>query len=250
MKYCRFKVNDKIFYGAVYNNDVTKIDGDIFSEYTLTDDKYNINELELLTPVLPKKIVAVGKNYAAHAEELDGVVPDEPCLFLMPTTAILPPNGYIVKPDFVTRMDYEGELAIVIKKTCKNVSKEEAKDYVLGYTCLNDVTARDIQQRDGQWTRGKGMDTFAPFGPIITDEVDPSNLAIETKVNNEVKQKSNTNMMMYDVYSIISFISKSFTLEPGDVIATGTPEGIGPMDSGDEVVVTIEGIGSLINFVK
>ncbi len=250
MKYCRFKQNNKIFSGILKNNIIFKINGSFFTEFEVTEEKFCIDDVELLTPIIPKKIVGVGKNYAAHAAELNSEVPSVPCLFLKPVTAILHHEGYIVKPKFVTRLDYEGELAVVIKKTCKNISQEEAKDYILGYTCLNDVTARDIQQSDGQWIRAKGMDTFAPFGPIISDEVNPLNLNIETRLNDKIKQKSNTNTMIFNVYNLVSFISENFTLEAGDLIATGTPEGIGPMISGDNVCVTIEGIGTLKNYVK
>jgi len=204
----------------------------------------------LLAPVEPTKIVAVGLNYRDHAKEFDLKVPTEPVLFLKPSTSIIGPDEAIIYPKGVGRLDFEAELAIVISKRCKDAPFESANDYILGYTCFNDVTARDIQEKDGQWTRAKSFDTFAPVGPwIITDIENAGNLRISSKLNNEVKQSSSTSNMIFNVYSLVSFISSVMTLEPFDVIATGTPPGVGPMSPGDVISVAIEGIGELKNRV-
>ncbi|MEA3223435.1 MAG: fumarylacetoacetate hydrolase family protein [Thermodesulfobacteriota bacterium] len=204
----------------------------------------------LLTPVEPTKIVAVGLNYRDHAKEFDLKVPTEPVLFLKPPSSVIGPDEAIVYPKGVGRLDFEAELAIVISKKCKDAPFESANDYILGYTCFNDVTARDIQEKDGQWTRAKSFDTFAPIGPwIITDINDAGNLRISSKLNNELKQSSSTSNMIFNIYSLVSFISSIMTLEPFDVIATGTPPGVGPMSPGDVISVAIEGIGELKNRV-
>jgi 2-keto-4-pentenoate hydratase/2-oxohepta-3-ene-1,7-dioic acid hydratase in catechol pathway len=200
----------------------------------------------------PSKIVAVGLNYRSHAKELDLEIPKVPMLFIKPTTSIISCGEEIVIPEMSNRVDYEGELAIVIKDRTKDVSLEEAKDHVLGFTCLNDVTARDIQKEDGQWTRAKSFDSFCPIGPILVgvDDIDPNNLKLVTRLNGKVVQESSTSDFVFDVWEVVSFISKVMTLIPYDVITTGTPSGIGPMKSGDIVEVEIEGIGILKNKVK
>ncbi len=247
MKYLRFLQDEKEFFGVIKGDKVQKISGDIYGDFEVTGETLDLEGLTLLAPSKPTKVVCVGKNYYDHAKEMNSEVPKEPCLFIKPTTSILDPNGNIIYPEISNRVDYEGELALIIKKKCKNVSESEAMDYVSGYTCLNDVTARDIQASDGQWTRGKGIDTFCPFGPIVTDEINPNNVMIETRLNGVIKQKSNTSNFMFDIATVISFVSKAFTLLPGDVITTGTPAGIGPMNVGDVVEVEIEGIGILKN---
>jgi 2-keto-4-pentenoate hydratase/2-oxohepta-3-ene-1,7-dioic acid hydratase in catechol pathway len=202
----------------------------------------------LMPPCQPTKIVCVGLNYVKHAQELKMQLPEEPILFLKPPSAVLAPGGQIIYPSSSQQVDYEGELAVVIGKRCKNVTAEEAEKHILGYTCFNDVTARDLQKKDGQWTRAKSFDTFAPFGPWIA-RIDPSNADIETRVNGNVVQKSNTSDLIFDVPQLVQFISAVMTLEPGDVIATGTPPGVGQLQRGDAVEVEIEGIGVLKNFV-
>jgi 2-keto-4-pentenoate hydratase/2-oxohepta-3-ene-1,7-dioic acid hydratase in catechol pathway len=207
-----------------------------------------LNGLFLLPPCQPSKIVCVGLNYTKHAEELKMKLPDEPILFLKPPSSILHPEGHIIYPPSSSQVDYEGELAVVIGKRCKNVKAAEAEQYIMGYTCFNDVTARDLQRKDGQWTRAKSFDTFAPFGPWI-GKIDPSNADIQTRVNGKIVQKSNTSDLIFDVPRLVEFISGIMTLEPGDVIATGTPQGVGQLRRGDAVEVEIGGIGALRNFV-
>jgi 2-keto-4-pentenoate hydratase/2-oxohepta-3-ene-1,7-dioic acid hydratase in catechol pathway len=207
-----------------------------------------MEDVELLAPCCPSKIVCVGLNYVEHAKELKMKLPEEPILFLKPPSAIIGPGAEIVVPKSSQRVDYEGELGVVIGKRCKAIAADEAKKYILGYTCFNDVTARDLQQKDGQWTRAKSFDTFAPFGPWIAS-IDPADADIKTRVNGEVKQSSNTSDLIFGVPSLIEFISNVMTLEPGDVIATGTPPGVGRLEKGDVVEVEIEGIGVLKNRV-
>jgi len=205
-------------------------------------------EVFLLPPCQPTKIVCVGLNYVKHAQELKMPLPEEPILFLKPPSAILAPSGQIIYPSSSQQLDYEGELAVVIGKRCKNIQAEEAEKYILGYTCFNDVTARDLQRIDVQWTRAKSFDTFAPFGPWIA-KIDPSDADIETRVNGNVVQKSNTSDLIFNVPQLVQFISGVMTLEPGDVIATGTPPGVGQLQKGDALEVEIEGIGVLKNTV-
>ena len=211
-----------------------------------------LQSVRLLAPCEPSKIVAVGKNYHDHIQEFDSQVPETPILFIKPTTSINNPDSPIIMPpaELTSRIDYEGELALVISRKACRVSAGEASGYILGYTCLNDVTARDIQKQDNQWTRAKGFDGFAPIGPVLTDEVDPSNLAIRTRLNGRIVQESSTSMQIWKVYELVAFISQAMTLLPGDVITTGTPAGVGPMQDGDLVEVSIEGIGVLRNRVQ
>lgn len=205
--------------------------------------------VRLLAPCRPSKIVCVGRNYVEHLKEMDSDLPDHPLLFFKPPSAVLDPDGDIVYPPQSARVDYEGELGVVIGRQCHRVACRDALSYVRGYTIFNDVTARDLQETDGQWARAKGFDTFAPCGPCIADDVDPSRLRIRTLLNDEVRQDSSTTKMIFDVPTLIEFISTAFTLEPGDIIATGTPSGVGPMRPGDTVRVEIEGIGALVSRV-
>lgn len=214
------------------------------------EEKLPISKVKLLSPSLPTKIIALGLNYRDHAEETGFPIPKEPLIFLKPPSAVIGSGDTILIPKDVGRVDYEAELAIVIGKRCKNISKEEAPNYILGYTCFNDVTARSLQSKDGQWTRSKSFDTFAPVGPWISTEVNPLDLSIKLYLNGELRQNSRTSRMIFNVYEIVSFVSRIMTLEPGDIIATGTPSGIGPIKDGDEVIVEIEGIGRLVNYVK
>lgn len=205
---------------------------------------------KFLAPCDPSKIVCVGKNYRDHALELGGFVPETPILFLKGKNTLNHPEGEIRAPTFVRRLDYECELAFVIRKTAKNVRVEDYAEYILGYTCLNDVTARDIQEQDGQWTRAKSMDGFCPVGPLLTDEIDAAAVPICTRLNGKVVQSGNTELFMHKIPQLLAFITESMTLEPGDLVTTGTPAGIGPMRPGDVVEVEIPGIGVLRNYVK
>jgi len=219
-------------------------------EPVLTGEEISRAEAKLLAPCTPSKIVALGLNYRNHALELGLPLPQEPLLFLKPPSAVIGPGEKIILPPQSQRVDYEGELAVVIGRRTKAVSPEEALDYVLGYTCFNDVTARDLQKRDGQWIRAKSFDTFAPFGPWIETDLDPADLKIETFLNGERRQNSSTQELVFSVPEIISFVSHVMTLLPGDLIATGTPPGIGPLRSGDTVGIVIQGIGKLTNYVS
>jgi 2-keto-4-pentenoate hydratase/2-oxohepta-3-ene-1,7-dioic acid hydratase in catechol pathway len=207
-----------------------------------------LEDVQLLPPCQPTKIVCVGLNYAEHAQELKMEIPEEPVIFLKPPSATSGPGGQIVYPASSQQVDYEGELGVVIGKRCKDVSEKDAEKYILGYTCFNDVTARDLQRKDGQWTRAKSFDTFASFGPWIAT-IDPAHVDIQTRVNGKTVQKSNTFDLIFEVPELVEFISGVMTLEPGDVIATGTPPGVGPLQKGDVVEVEIEGIGVLKNSV-
>ncbi|HUI40125.1 MAG TPA: fumarylacetoacetate hydrolase family protein [Methanothrix sp.] len=235
----RFKLDGKVRGGSLSPEDNRIVSGG----EVLTPES-----VELLAPCLPSKIVCIGLNYREHAQELKMKLPEEPILFLKPPSAVQDPEKEIIYPTTSSRVDYEGELAVVIGKRCKNVATKDFADYVLGYTCFNDVTARDLQQKDGQWTRAKSFDTFAPFGPWI-GKIDPSDADIRTRVNGEIKQNSNTSDQIFDVPKLIEFISGVMTLMPGDVIATGTPPGVGSLQKGDVVEVEIEGIGVLKNSV-
>jgi 2-keto-4-pentenoate hydratase/2-oxohepta-3-ene-1,7-dioic acid hydratase in catechol pathway len=199
----------------------------------------------LLAPILPSKIIAVGKNYAEHAAEMGSEAPPQPLLFFKPSTSVIGPADPIRMPD--TRVDYEGELAIVIGRLCREVPRERAAEVILGYTCANDVTARDWQRTDDQWARAKGCDTFCPLGPWIETEFDPSDVAVRTTVDGQLRQDGRTSQLIFDVPTLIAYISSYFTLLPGDVILTGTPAGIGPLSHGSTVTVEIEGIGALTN---
>lgn len=207
-------------------------------------------DTRLLAPVEPSKIVAIGLNYRAHAAEFDKELPDEPMIFLKPSTAVIGPGDDIVYPSHMTRrVDYEGELAVVIGRRAKDVPTGDAARFILGYTCINDVTARDLQKLDVQFTRAKGFDTFAPVGPWIETELDPVDVRITSRLNGEVRQDTSTADMIFNVFELVSFVSHAMTLLPGDVIATGTPSGVGKMKPGDTVEVTVEGIGTLTNRV-
>ncbi|HYE84333.1 MAG TPA: fumarylacetoacetate hydrolase family protein [Clostridia bacterium] len=250
MKLVRFESNGIESYGLVEESMVYRIEGDIFSEYKVTEDRYKLQEVKLLAPCKPSKIVAVGINYRDHATEMKHDLPEDPVLFIKPSTAVIAPEEKIIRPQMSQRVDYEAELALIIGKQAKNVEPEEALQYILGATCFNDVTARDLQQKDGQWTRAKSFDTFAPMGPFIVTDADYNNTDIELVLNGETKQKSNTSYFIANAQTIVSYVSKIMTLYPGDVIATGTPAGVGPMLRGDVVEVRLQGIGTLINYVE
>ncbi len=215
-----------------------------------TGATFPLDDVRLLAPVLPSKVVAVGRNYADHAREMGGEPPAEPVLFLKPSTAVVGHGDPIAYPVKLTqRVDFEGELAVIIGRLCREVPAAQAAEVIFGYTCANDVTARDLQARDGQWTRAKGFDTFCPLGPWIETDADPADLQLTTEVNGEVRQQARTSQLLYDVPALVEYVSTVMTLLPGDVLLTGTPAGVGPLEDGDEVSVTIENVGSLRNTV-
>ena len=249
MKIVRFSLGARIRYGILNENTVHLIKGDELLEIDHEARRYKLDDIKLLAPCQPSKIVALGINYRSHAKEFKHELPETPLLFLKPATAVIGTGHEIHYPQMSQQVDYEGELGVVIRKEANHVPVNKALDYVLGYTCFNDVTARDLQRKDGQWTRAKGFDTFAPVGPWIETDLDPSNLVLETFLNGELKQKGSTSDLIFPVPEIVSFISSVMTLLPGDVIATGTPSGVGPLKPGDTVEVRIQGIGTLSNTV-
>jgi 2-keto-4-pentenoate hydratase/2-oxohepta-3-ene-1,7-dioic acid hydratase in catechol pathway len=242
-------------YGVVEGSQgeevVAVVDGDpLYRPITFTGERIPLADVRLLAPVIPRsKVVGVGRNYAEHAMELGNDVPPEPLLFLKPNTSVIGPLDGIAYPPQSVEVHYEGELAVVIGRLCRDVPRERVPEVVFGYTCGNDVTARDLQRSDGQWARAKGFDSFCPLGPWIETELDPADLAVTTTVNGDIRQAGRTGLMMHGVPAIVSYVSEAMTLLPGDVILTGTPAGVGPLEVGDEVAVTVEGIGTLTNRV-
>ena len=256
MRIVRFDTRDKVKYGMLAENIVHGFQGNPFAHFkrlgsslTLDRSTYKLEEVRLLAPCLPSKIVCLGLNYRSHAEETKLPVPPVPLIFLKPPTAIIGPGDKIILPRLYRHVDYEGELGVVIGKKAKDVPEDKAKEYVIGYTCFNDVSERHAQKEDGQWTRAKGYDTFAPIGPCIETEVNPDDLKLETYLNGELRQSACTSDLIFGVSKLVSFISGVMTLLPGDVITTGTPSGIGRVNPGDVVEVRIERIGTLRNFV-
>jgi len=280
MKYCRFHLNGSAHYGLVEpvagNDEITRLllqppqssDGDVEGLPSRRMDHIPLAQASLLPPVEPSKIVCIGRNYREHAAELGHDVPLEPLIFLKPPSSLLPPGATILRPKVSERTDYEGELGVVIARRCRQLTEgDDVRPYILGYTCVNDFTARDLQNKDGQWTRAKGFDTFCPVGPVVTDgknddgknddgiDADGSNIdpwagvSVETRVNGEVKQSGNTRDFIFPLDVIIGYISQIMTLEPGDLISTGTPKGVGPVVAGDVIEVSIPGIGVLRNAV-
>lgn len=250
MKWVRYKYQDKISYGFVMGDIIMEIEGLPYENSKQTGNTVPFAKAQLLSPCEPSKIVCIGLNYLDHVKEMGHEVPKEPTLFLKPPTTVIGPRESIIYPDLTQNLHYEGELAVVIKTQCKAVKKDKANDYVFGYTCANDVTARDIQKNDLQWTRGKSFDTFCPLGPYIETDFDSTKAQIKTLLNGKTVQSSNIDQLVFDVPAIIEYISAVMTLLPGDVILTGTSSGVGPMQKGDKVVVEIEGLGSLENSVK
>ncbi|GAA1975592.1 fumarylacetoacetate hydrolase family protein [Kitasatospora viridis] len=214
-----------------------------------TGESHPLSRVRLLSPMLPSKVVAVGRNYAAHAAELGNQVPDVPLTFFKPSTSVIGPTEAIAYPPFTSDLQHEAELAVVIGRMCREVPVDRVPEVVFGYTCANDVTARDVQQREGQWARAKGFDTACPLGPWIETDLDPADLAITCTVNGELRQAGRTSLMVRGIPELIAHISEAMTLLPGDVILTGTPAGVGPLNVGDEVAVSVEGIGTLANKV-
>jgi 2-keto-4-pentenoate hydratase/2-oxohepta-3-ene-1,7-dioic acid hydratase in catechol pathway len=261
MKYCGFEFDGQSHYGLVETvagvEQITRlllkppdqVGGDMEDLPSKRMDYLALTEATLLAPVRPSKIVCVGRNYREHAAELGNVVPGEPLLFFKPPSSLLAPGLEIRRPKLSQRVDFEGELAVVIGKKCYKLDVDvDVRPYILGYTCLNDVTARDLQNKDGQWTRAKGFDTFCPTGPLVTDEIDPwAGVSVETRVNGKVRQQGNTRDFIFSLDVIIRYISQAMTLVPGDLIATGTPKGVGPVVAGDLIEVSVEGVGRLRN---
>ncbi|MFA9454220.1 MAG: fumarylacetoacetate hydrolase family protein [Candidatus Aminicenantaceae bacterium] len=250
MRIYRYKHQGKVQTGILKEDMLFPIRGSIFRKFAVGDTGVSLGSVLLLPPVLPGKIVAVGRNYKDHAAERGKSVPKQPLLFLKPPSAVIGPHDSILYPDMAGRVDYEGELALVIKKRASRLTgNADAFAHILGYTCLNDVTARDLQDRDGQWTRAKGFDTFAPLGPCIVTDLDPARLKLKTFLNGKLRQSGNTQNFIFPIPFLLGYITQVMTLEPGDVVTTGTPAGIGPMSPGDRVDVQIEGIGTLSNTV-
>ncbi|OFS14099.1 fumarylacetoacetate hydrolase family protein [Kytococcus sp. HMSC28H12] len=252
MRICRFTDDsDEPRYGLMdgEGTKIAEITGDpLYTSIELTGRTLTTEDVRLLAPVIPRsKVVGVRRNYADHAAELGNEVDAEPGLFLVPNTAVVGPGDPVVIPALTQEVSYEGELAVVIGRMCKDVSPDEVRSVILGYTCANDVTARDLQKSDGQWARAKGMDTFCPLGPWIETELDTEDLVVRTRLDGEVVQDGRTADMVFDVPAIVSHVSKAFTLLPGDVILTGTPAGVGPVTAGQRVEVSIQGIGRLSN---
>jgi 2-keto-4-pentenoate hydratase/2-oxohepta-3-ene-1,7-dioic acid hydratase in catechol pathway len=249
MKIVRYQEGNKKNWGVIEGDRIREMEGDPFGHFHLASGTKKMGEVKLLSPCLPTKIVALGLNYRDHAEEVKMVLPKEPLIFIKPSTSVIGSGEGIIYPKMSKRVDYEAELALVIGRLAKRVSEEKAADYILGYTCLNDVTARDLQPKEGQWTTAKGFDTFCPIGPWIVTDIDPHQLDVASFLNGERRQHSNTKNLIFGPHQLVSFISRVMTLLPGDVIATGTPSGIGPMTIGDKIEVVIEGIGTLSNQV-
>jgi 2-keto-4-pentenoate hydratase/2-oxohepta-3-ene-1,7-dioic acid hydratase in catechol pathway len=256
MRIVRFMARGRAKYGILARNTIRGLRGSPFSHFQhlnspsiFDGSTYTLDKVRLLPPCLPSKIVCLGLNYRSHIEEMKLPMPSVPLIFLKPSTAVIGPDDKIILPRGWKRIDYEGELGVVIGKKAKDVPEGEAKEYVLGYTCFNDVSDRHAQANDGQWTRAKGYDTFAPIGPWIETEADPDNLKLETYLNGELRQSASTSDLLFGISTLINFISGVMTLLPGDVIATGTPSGVGPLKPGDMVEVRIENIGTLKSFV-
>ena len=250
MRLARFLYKGVTRYGIVEDDVVTVATGDIESGFRKGEEQYRLDEVRLLPPCIPSKIIAIGLNYKAHAAEFNKELPEEPMIFMKPPTAVIGHGDEIVYPAHMSRrVDFEGELAVVIGREARMVRAEDAEKFIFGYTCFNDVTARDLQKRDKQYARAKGFDTFAPMGPWIETDLDPLDVRIESYLNGEKRQDTSTADMIFNTYRIVSFVSQVMTLLPGDVIATGTPSGVGKMKPGNTVEIRIKGIGSLVNRV-
>jgi 2-keto-4-pentenoate hydratase/2-oxohepta-3-ene-1,7-dioic acid hydratase in catechol pathway len=251
MRFVRFAIGSTIGYGTVEDDGkIRAITTTPFLPWQSTDERFDAEQVRVLAPVLPSKIVAVGLNYRSHAEETGMPLPEEPMIFLKPTTSVIGPGDAIKLPPQSKRVDHEGELAIVIGKAARNTIEDDAVDAILGYTCANDVTARDLQAKDVQFTRAKGFDTFCPLGPQVITDIDPGSLELICRVNGEVRQQQKTSDLVFGAAALVAFISSVMTLLPGDVILTGTPSGISPMNDGDQVDVEISEIGVLRNTVS
>jgi len=250
----RFALADQIAYGVVEGDaddhaslTVTAIDGHPFAAFDRTSVTLPLSQVRVLPPVLPSKVIGIGKNYVDHAREMGGEAPATPVMFLKPSTAVIGDGDPIVLPPQSRQVEYEGELAVVIGRLAREVPHDRAAEAILGYTCANDVTARDLQRSDGQWTRAKGFDSFAPLGPWIVTDVDVSDVVIQTRLDGEVVQSGRTSQMVHSVAEIVAFVSETMTLLPGDVILTGTPAGVGPIRGGQRVSVSVAGVGTISN---
>lgn len=251
MKILHYRKDQKEMYGVLKDKKVYPIQGNVFNQFSVREDQcQELTGIKILPPVYPSKIVAIGINYRDHAEEFGHQIPEEPVLFMKPSTSVIGHEDAILLPPFSNRIDYEAEIAMIVKKEAYMVSENDAPEYILGYTCLNDVTARDLQSKDGQWTRSKSFNTFCPIGPHIETDIDPNNVNIRSRLNGVLKQSSNTNNFIFPIFTLFSFISHIMTLLPGDIITTGTPSGVGPMKTGDIIEIEVEGIGVLNNKVK
>ena len=260
MKFCRFQplefeadafgapIHPPALLGRLEGSTVRELFGDPFNEWREGERRWPLDRIRLLVPIEPGKIVCVGKNYKDHAAEMESAVPKEPIIFLKPPSSVIGPDEPIVMTPLSQRVDYEGELAAVISRSCSQLGDAaDPKPFILGYTCLNDVTARDIQRSDGQWTRGKGFDTFCPIGPVIETDLDLDRASIETFVNGQRRQSALATDMIFPMFYLIRWISRMMTLLPGDVVSTGTPAGVGPLHPGDAVEVAVAGVGTLRN---
>ena len=251
MRICRYTDGEDPYFGLVdgAGEKIAQISGDpLYTKIELTGVTTTVADVRLLAPVIPRsKVIGIGRNYAEHAREMNNEVPEEPMMFLIPNTAVIGPDDPVVMPPQSERVDYEGELAVIIGRMCRDVSPEDAAKSIFGYTCANDVTARDLQEKDGQWARAKGFDTFCPLGPWIETDLDTSDLRLRTLVDGDVMQDGTTADMVHDIPKLISYASQAFTLLPGDVILTGTPEGVGPVQPGQRVSVEVQDIGTLTN---
>ncbi len=247
MRIARIAHPQGVAFVAVHGEEAAEIAEHPFGTPTFTGRKWPLADVRLLAPILPTKIIGIGRNYADHAAELGNEVPAEPLVFLKPNTSVIGPNVEIKIPASSERVDFEGELAVIIGQPCREVAKAKAMSVVMGYTIANDVTARDLQRKDVQFTRAKGFDTFCPMGPFIETEFDPSDVRVVTELDGEVKQDGRTSLMVHDIPALIEYVSGIMTLLPGDVILTGTPAGVGPMKAGQTVSVTVDGLGTLTN---
>lgn len=252
MKYCRATYEGRTIYGWIEGEEIAVLSGDCIADpaAALTGERLRVGEARLLAPCAPTKVVAVGINYRDHAGEMGHELPPDPVIFLKPPSSVIGPLDDIVKPGPDVRVDHEAEVALVIGTRCKNMRAEDAASVIFGYTCCNDVTAREIQKKDGQWTRGKGFDTFCPIGPWIETDMDAGNTWVEARLNGNVRQHSTTDLMINSIGRIVEFVTSVMTLLPGDIITTGTPAGIGPMQAGDTIEIEVGGIGTLRNSVR
>lgn len=252
MRYARAVWNGRVICGYVNGGEIEVLRCDIFTDPQAapTGERVKLDGAALLAPCCPTKVVAIGINYRDHASEMGHDLPEDPVIFLKPATSVIGPNDAIVRPGQSSRVDFEAECAVVISKTCRNVSAADAGLYIFGYTCCNDVTARDLQKKDGQWTRAKGFDTFCPLGPWIETEFDAGNADVESRLNGRIMQHSNTKYLINSIPRLVEFVSSVMTLLPGDVITTGTPSGIGPMQAEDVIEIEVSGIGTLKNIVR
>jgi 2-keto-4-pentenoate hydratase/2-oxohepta-3-ene-1,7-dioic acid hydratase in catechol pathway len=251
MRFVRFQLKDQTpRQGWILDDKVGEVEGDFFGEYRRLKAEIPLEEVRLLAPCQPGKIICVGRNYADHAREMGNEVPKVPLIFMKPPSSVINPGDTILLPRQSNQVEHEAELVAVIGKSGRHITADQAREYVFGYTIGNDITARDLQKSDGQWTRAKGFDTFCPFGPWIDTEFDPADALITCRVSGQPRQMGSTRDMVFNIGTLIAFVSSVMTLEPGDLVMTGTPAGIGPLLDGDEVIVEIEGLGTLNNPVR